>query len=166
MTEDASNPGPKARSAARLAAVQALYQIAIGGQSEADVIAEFAAHRLGAEIDGVQYADADTGHFEAVVRGVTTNAPAIDVLVAAAAAQGWGAGRLEITLRAVLCAAAYELMARADVPARVVIAEYVDLARSFFNDPGKAAFVNGIVDTWARNLRPGEFEPAARTAAK
>ena len=167
MTADAANPNRKARSAARLAAVQALYQIAVGGQSEADVIVEFAVHRLGAEIDGVQYAEADRAHFEAVVRGVAANTAAIGVLIAKGTAQGWGAGRLEITLRAVLRAAAFELIARADVPARVVIAEYVDLARSFFDDPGKAAFVNGILDGWARDLRPGEFaEPAARTAAK
>jgi N utilization substance protein B len=167
MTEDAANPGPKARSAARLAAVQALYQAAIGGQSAADIIAEFAAHRLGAEIDGAQYAEADASHFEAVVRGVVAGETAIDGLIAEATEQGWGAGRLEITLRAILRAAAYEFMERPDVPARVVIAEYVDLARSFFSDPGKAAFVNGILDSWARQLRGGEFaEPAARAAVK
>jgi N utilization substance protein B len=168
MTTGADSPGHQARSAARLAAVQALYQIAIGGQSGTEVIAEFVAHRLGAETDGVQYADADADHFAAVVHGVIDNAAAVERLITAAAAQGWGANRLEITLRAVLSAAAYELLERVDVPARVVIAEYVDLTRSFFDEAGKAAFVNDVLDTWARELRSAEMAAAAppRAAAK
>ena len=145
------------RGAARLAAVQALYQMEISGAPLADVLAEFKIHRLGKEIDGAQYREADAAFFRDLVAGVVRDQRSLDPAIDGALSSDWPLARLDATLRAILRAGAFELAARADVPARVVINEYVDVAKAFFEEdvPG---MVNGVLDTLARNLRPAEFQ--------
>ena len=150
----------KGRSAARLAAVQALYQIELGGMKADSVIAEFMAHRLDRSIDGERASASDRAHFVALVEGAARRADDLDKLVAEVLAAGWTLKRLGALLRALMRAAAFELLELQAVPARVVIDEYVALAGAFFPDR-EPAFVNGALDKLARRLRPAEFEPAA-----
>jgi N utilization substance protein B len=146
------------RGAARLAAVQALYQMDLGGASLPDVLAEFESYRLGKEIDGEQYRDADSAFFRDIVGGVVREQQALDPIVHTTLSAGWPLARIDVTLRAILRAGAYELAGRTDVPARVVIAEYVDVAKAFFEGE-VPAMVNGVLDAIARRIRPGEFTP-------
>jgi N utilization substance protein B len=145
------------RGAARLSAVQALYQMDIGGVTLDDVIVEFETHRLGAELDGVQYLEADARFFREIVTGVVAGQRQLDPAIHAALAEGWPLVRIDATLRAILRCGAHELADRRDVPARVVISEYVDVAKAFFDDDGPKV-VNGVLDRLARIARPGEFE--------
>ena len=144
------------RGAARLAAVQALYQMDLGGAALPDVIAEFEAHRLGKEVDGEQYRDADAAFFRDVVAGVVGDQRQLDPAIDAALTADWPLQRVDATLRAILRSGAFELAHRADVPGRVVINEYVDVAKAFFEGevPG---MVNAVLDTLARQARPTEF---------
>lgn len=146
-----------ARSAARLAAVQALYQVEMTGRSGAGVAAEFVAHRLGHEIDGDDYVKADETLFRELVTGTLEDREELDGLISAALTPDWPLERLEMVLRAVLRAAAFELKHRIDVPARVVITEYVDIAHAFFTgkEPGLA---NGVLDRLGHTLRPTEWQ--------
>jgi N utilization substance protein B len=139
--------------------VQALYQMDLGGTTLPEVLAEFESYRLGKEVDGEQYRDADPQFFRDVVAGVVRQQQTLDPIVHETLTGGWPLARIDATLRAILRAGAYELSARADVPARVVIAEYVDVAKAFFEGevPG---IVNGVLDALARNLRPAEFAGA------
>ena len=145
------------RGAARLAAVQALYQMEIAGTGIADVVAEFELFRLGKEIDGEQYRTADAAWFRDLVSGVVEAQLEVDPRVHAALVEGWPLKRVDATLRAILRAGVYELMRRTDVPARVVITEYVDIAKAFFAED-EPKLVNGVLDRLARELRPEEFE--------
>lgn len=149
------------RGAARLAAVQALYQMDLGGATLSDVLAEFESFRLGKEVDGEQYRNADPAFFRAIVSGVVNNQKTLDPVVHTTLAGGWPLVRIDVTLRAILRAGAYELTERKDVPARVVIAEYVDVAKAFFDDE-VPAMVNAVLDALARHLRPQEFTAADR----
>ena len=142
----------KARSAARLAAVQALYQLDMEGPSLARLLDEFHRHRLGAEIEGDQYAEAETAFFDDVVQGVAARKDEIDALLSAKLASGWTLERLDKTLLQVLRAGAFELLARADVPTASVITEYVDVAHAFF-ESREAKFVNGLLDAIAKVVR-------------
>lgn len=144
------------RSAARLAAVQALYQMELTGAGVDSVVEEFRHYRLGRELDGMDYARADAAFFAALVTGVVARQVAIDKLVNGTLAEGWRLARLDSILRALLRVGAFELMELSDVPARVVIDEYVDVAHAFFEgaEPG---FVNGALDRIAHLLRPDEF---------
>ena len=149
----------KARSAARLAAVQALYQQHMEGTALARLLDEFHQHRLGRTIDDddfddAEYADAEVPFFDDVVRGVDARKDEIDALVAGKLASGWSIARLDKTMLQVLRAGTYELIARVDVPAAVTINEYVEVAKAFFDD-GQAKFVNGILDAVARDARSG-----------
>lgn len=148
------------RGAARLGAVQALYQMELAGASLPDIIAEFESIRLGKEVDGNQYRDADAAFFRDVVSGVVRDQRTLDPAVDDTLAKGWPLVRVDATLRAILRAGAYELASRADVPAKVVISEYVDVARAFF-DADIAGVVNAVLDGLARTLRPGEFLASA-----
>ncbi|CAN5351304.1 transcription antitermination factor NusB [soil metagenome] len=149
------------RGAARLAAVQALYQMELGGTTLPEVIAEFETYRLGKEVDGDQYSNADAAFFRDIVAGVVRDQMQLDPAIDAALAAGWPLARIDATLRAILRSGAFELSVRRDVPSRVVISEYVDIAKAFFEDDGPRV-VNGVLDALARNLRPGELaEPAA-----
>jgi N utilization substance protein B len=149
------------RSAARLAAVQALYQIdltgVLPGSVEVEkVISEFVRDRLGKEIDGDTYNEADEKLFVDIVRGACNRLSDLDGMIASALSPEWPFERLETVLRAVLRAGGYELLARADVPPRVVISEYLDVAHAFFGgkEPG---LVNGVLDRLAHVLRSEEI---------
>jgi len=149
------------RGAARLAAVQALYQMDIAGTGVNDILAEFESHWLGREVEGAQYLPAEAAFFRDVVAGVVREQRSIDPLVDEALAGGWPLKRIEAILRAVLRAGAYELGHRSDVPARVVVSEYVDVAHAFVNKD-ETGMVNAVLDQLARRFRAGEFERAGR----
>jgi transcription antitermination protein NusB len=142
----------QARSAARLAAVQALYQQEMEGTPMARLLDEFHRHRLGATIEDVAYADAEVAFFDDVVRGVDARRDEIDARIAARLGKGWNLARLDRPMRAILRAGAYELIARADVPTASVISEYVDVADAFY-DRRETGFVNGLLDAVAKDVR-------------
>jgi N utilization substance protein B len=146
------NERARSRSAARLAAVQALYQLEMEQTPLPQLLAEFHQHRLGATIEGDEYADAETGFFDDVVKGVAARRAEIDTLIAARLAQGWNLDRLDRPMRQILRAGTYELIARADVPVGSVISEYVDVAHAFY-DRKETAFVNGLLDAVAKDVR-------------
>ena len=146
------------RSAARLATVQALYQMDMTGIDLNEVIAEFEVHRLGKEIEGCQYADAEAAFFRDLVKGVVREQLTIDPLIDKQLAEGWRLTRVDSILRAILRAGAYEILKRNDVPARVIISEYVDIAHAFFADE-EPKVVNGILDKLGHRARPNEFAP-------
>ena len=144
------------RSAARLAAVQALYQMDMTGIDLNEVVAEFEAHRLGQEIEGCQFAEAEAEFFRELVQGVVREQLKIDPLIDQQLAEGWRLTRVDSILRAILRAGAFELLARNDVPAKVIISEYVDIAHAFFAEE-EPKVVNGILDKLAHRARPQEF---------
>lgn len=147
------------RGAARLFAVQALYQLEIGGDDILSVVAEFEQHRLGKDIDGVSYRAADPAFFRSVVAGVVDEQRAIDPLVHTALVEDWPLKRVDATLRAILRCGTFELLRRADVPARVIISEYIDVARAFYEDD-EPRLVNGVLDRIGRDVRPDELAGA------
>ena len=142
----------RARTVARLAAVQALYQMELAGEGVDTVIAEFANHRFDADIEGEPLAEADEDYFARIVRGVVGGQRDIDTAVKARLASNWRLERLDSTLRALLRAGAWELREQ-DVPREIVIDEYVELAKAFFDD-AEAKFVNAALDGVARDVRP------------
>jgi N utilization substance protein B len=144
------------RGAARLAAVQALYQMDLAGTGINEIMAQFEKHWLGGEIEGVQYRPAEPAYFRDIVEGVLREQTRLDPRIDAALARGWPLKRIETVLRAVLRAGAYELAHRADVPARVVTAEYVDVASAFV-DKDETGMVNAVLDQLAHELRAAEF---------
>jgi transcription antitermination protein NusB len=133
------------RGAARLAAVQALYQMDVGRQSLEETLSQFSAVHLGREIEGDEYLPADADFFRQIVSGVIKGQLQIDPAVDEALKDGWPMGRIDATLRAILRAGAFELLRRTDIPARVVITEYVDVAKAFYADD-TSALVNGVLD--------------------
>jgi len=144
----------RARSAARLAAVQALYQQEMEGTALVLLLAEFHQHRLGATIDDVEYADAEVSFFDDVVKGVDARREELDGLIAARLASGWTMDRLDKPMRQILRAGTYELLARPDVPVATAISEYVDVAAAFY-DKREKGFVNGLLDAVAKTVRGG-----------
>src|SRR5262249_8300277 len=146
------------RGAARLAAVQALYQLDIAGTGLNDILAEFESHWIGREVEGEQYLPAEAAFFRDVVGGVLREQRKLDPLIDEALAKSWPLKRIEAILRAVLRAGAYELGHRRDVPARVVVSEYVDVANAFV-EREETGMVNAVLDALARALRGGEFSP-------
>jgi N utilization substance protein B len=126
------NKRSQSRSAARLAAVQALYQHEMEATPVAKLIHEFHQHRIGATIEDAEYADADTAFFDDIVKGTLARAEEIDAAIVARLASGWSMDRLDRTMKAILRAGSYELMARGDVPVGAVVSEYVDVAKAFF----------------------------------
>lgn len=163
--------GAKARSAARLAAVQALYQMELAGTPLGAIIEEFTVFRLNRapaeeagestdmadEVDAA-LAEADRTYFSELLRGAVRRQREIDPLVDRTLATGWRLVRIDSTLRAIFRAAVFELMERVDVPARVIINEYINVAHAFFSDEHPKV-VNGVLDHLARELRPAEFAP-------
>ena len=139
----------RSRSAARLAAVQALYQMEMEGTPLAKLLHEFHEHRLGATIEDETYADAEVAFFDDIVSGADARREEIDGLIAQRLAEGWSLERLDRPMRAILRAGAYELVARPDVPIATVITEYVDVAHAFY-DKRETGFVNGLLDAIAR----------------
>lgn len=155
-TQPASAEGldHRARSAARLCAVQALYQMDMAATPLDDVIEEFVEHRLGQQIEDVDIFEADKSHFEDIVRGVVREQRELDNQVNGALAKGWSLARIDSTLRALLRCGTYELRRCKDVPLKVVINEYVDIAHAFFegDEPG---VVNAVLDRLGREIRSG-----------
>ena len=143
----------RSRSAARLAAVQALYQQEMEGIPTTRLIHEFHAHRLGATIEDVTYADAEESFFDDLVRGTASRQQEIDELITARLAEGWSLARLDKPMKAILRVGAYELVARADVPVATVINEYLDVADAFY-DQREKGFVNGLLDAISKAARP------------
>ena len=145
-------PKGSARAAARLGAVQALYQYDMEATLLPMLLDEFHRHRLGAEIEDMQFHTAETAFFDDVVKGVIARRDEIDTLLTARLADGWRIDRLDKTMLQILRAGTYELLARADVPTGAAISEYVDVAHAFF-DSREAKFVNGVLDAVAKDVR-------------
>ena len=161
MSRSPAQVSPKqARSVARLAAVQALYQMEVSAAGAEAVIREFSEHRFDRDLPGdgeesVTLAEADEAFFADLVRGVVENQREVDAAIARRLASGWRLERLDATARAILRAGAFELAHRSDVPTEVVIDEYVELAKSFFEGP-EPGFVNGALDAVAQDVRAGD----------
>jgi len=150
-----SRGGPKrsrARAAARLAAVQALYQHDMQGTAQARLLNEFHQHRLGREIEDEQYAEADVDFFDDLVIGTLARREEIDALLSERLAKDWSLARLDKTMLQILRVGAYELLARPDISIGTAISEYVDVAHAFFDDR-EAKFVNGVLDAVAKAVR-------------
>jgi N utilization substance protein B len=144
------------RGAARLAAVQALYQMDLAGTGLNDIMAEFESHWLGGEVEGAQYRPAESAYFRDIVGGVVREQSKLDPQIDSALTRGWPLKRIEAVLRAVLRAGAYELAHRPDVPARVVMSEYADVAGAFVDDK-ETGMVNAVLDQLAHEMRAAEF---------
>ncbi len=144
------------RSAARLAAVQALYQMDVAHTDLRDVIVEFSVHRLGAELDGDQLQAPDKSFFQNILEGVVKKQLEIDPLINEQLASGWTLSRIDSILRAILRSSVYELLCRSDIPARVIINEYIDIAHAFF-EKEEARVVNGVLDHVAKKVRASEL---------
>ena len=149
--------GSRRRSVARLAAVQALYQLELNPEADPEsVVREFARHRFGHEIDGDRYGEADPALFSDVVQGAMADRKLLDTAISSVLTEEWPLTRLDAVLRAILRAGAYELAHRGDVPPRVSISEYTTIAHAFFTgkEPGLA---NGVLDRLGRTLRAAEM---------
>ena len=144
------------RGAARLAAVQALYQMDIAGAGINDVFAEFESHWIGGEVEGDKYLPAEAAFFRDIVSGVVRDQARLDPLIDDALSRGWPLKRIDAILRAVLRAGAYELEHRKDIPGRVVVSEYVDVANAFV-DREETGMVNAVLDQIGRQFRLDEF---------
>ncbi len=154
--EETAAPPVDRRRAARLAAVQALYQIEMNDAEADEVIAEFIRHRLGANDDGAASAAADPELFADLVRGACARRDEIDAQISGALSADWTIDRLELLLRAVLRVGVYELIGRPQVPVRVAINEHIEIARDFFSR-GEPGMVNGVLDRIAHEVRAVEF---------
>ncbi len=144
------------RTAARLGAVQALYQMDISGSDVGETLAQFSSRAMGEDFENGQCGEADYRHLREVVDGVVREQPAIDPAVDRLLDKAWPLHRLDSTVRAILRAGAFELMFMPQVPARAAISEYVDVADAFFG-PEEPRFVNGVLNRLARQARPAEF---------
>jgi N utilization substance protein B len=161
MATDAAKPDKEERKAnkrgaARLAAVQALYQMDLAGSGLDEIIAEFESHWIGREVEGAQYLPAEAAFFREVVSGVVRDQRTLDPQIDAALERGWPLKRIETVLRAALRAGLYELENRRDVPARVVVSEYADVAAAFV-ERDETGMVNAVLDQLARKVRADEF---------
>ena len=152
--QDSERPVKQAnqRGAARLAAVQALYQMDVGGAGALEVVAEYETHRLGQEVDGDTYLKADPGWFRSIVSGVVRDQKKLDPMIAAALQDDWALSRIDSTVRAILRAGVFELLERKDVPVPVIVTEYVEIAHAFFSDE-EPKLVNAILDRVAKQVR-------------
>lgn len=146
------NQRAQSRSAARLGAVQALYQQEMEGTPLARLLKEFHDHRLGAIIEDVEFAEAEIDFFDDIVSGVNARCEEIDDLIAGKLAKGWSLDRLDRPQKQILRAGSYELLARRDVPIATIIGEYVDVADAFY-DKREKGFVNGLLDAIAKDVR-------------
>ena len=146
----------RSRSASRLAVVQALYQMELSGQDVDTALKEFIDHRLGRKIEGEQYAKADNKFFAEIVRGVVENQSEVDRSLATSLVQGWAFNRIDPTLRAIMRAGAFEIIARLDVPPRVSVNEYLTVATAFYGQGDELALLSGVLNRLARERRPDE----------
>jgi len=162
MAQDGARPArpkPKPankRAVARLAAVQALYQMEVTGAGAHDIVKEFELFRLRQDLDGQTLRAVDLNWFDGLVSGVVAHQRAVDGAIDETLKAGWPLARIDLTLRALLRAGVFELMHRPEVPVRVVIAEYVEVAKAFF-DGDETRLTNGVLDKIARRVRPQEF---------
>jgi N utilization substance protein B len=140
------------RGAARLAAVQALYQMELSGTGVLEIVSEYENFRLGQEIDGEQYLKADPSWFRSIVAGVVRDQRALDPVIADSLIEGWPLSRLDATIRAILRAGVFEIIERKDVPTAVIVSEYVEIAHAFFQED-EPKLVNAVLDSVARKLR-------------
>ncbi|MEA2935098.1 MAG: transcription antitermination protein NusB [Variibacter sp.] len=167
-----SQPKPKGsegrkanrRGAARLAAVQALYQMEVAAKGLNEIFAEFESHWIGREVEGSQYLPAEAAFFRDLVGGVVREQKQLDPMIDAALTKGWPLKRIEALLRALLRSGIYELAHRSDVPARVIVSEYVDVAHAFF-EREETGMANAVLDDLARRLRADEFAPKPEAKA-
>jgi N utilization substance protein B len=155
-TQPTPRPTPSRRQAARLAAVQALYQWQEGAHAPAEIIEQFLSVRTGETGEGGMRRDADRPLFKDVVEGTVAHKDALEQTVSAALAEGWTWARVDRLVRAILLAGAYELVHRSDVPPKVAINEYVEIAHAFY-DQGEPNFVNSVLDRVARQARSAEL---------
>ena len=144
------------RGAARLAAVQALYQMDLAATPLDEALAQFEKHWIGREVEGDEYLPAEAAYFRDVVRGVVDDQRRLDPMIDEALSKGWPLARIEAILRAVMRAGAYELEHRKDIPARVIVSEYVAVAHAFVEDD-ETGMVNAVLDLIARRFRADEF---------
>ena len=144
------------RSAARLAAVQALYQMDVTGKTLPDIFAEFESYWIGMEIEGDQYNQAELAFFRDILSGVLADQEPLDRAIDATLIAGWPLARVDSVMRATLRGGAYELKKRKDIPARVIIKEYVDVAGAFFGRD-ESGMINAVLDGMARQFRAEEF---------
>ena len=140
------------RGVARLAAVQALYQMDVAGSGILEITAEYEQFRLGKEVDGEQYREADAQWFRAILAGVVENQKIVDPIIRQSLTEDWPLSRLDSTLRAILSAGTYELSHRQDVPVPVIVSEYVDIAKAFYEDD-EPKLVNAVLDRVAKRVR-------------
>lgn len=154
MSDEGKHPVKPAnqRGAARLAAVQALYQMDIAGSGVLEVVAEYEAHRLGQEVDGETYLKADASWFRSIVAGVVRGQAKIDPMIRGALQDDWSLSRMDSTVRAILRAGTFELIERKDVPIAVIVTEYVEIAQAFFQDD-EPKLVNAVLDRIAKQVR-------------
>ncbi len=155
--DDSSIKPVNKRGAARLAAVQALYQMDLSDARVSDVVAEYEHMRLGQEVEGDLYLEADVSWFRGVVAGVVKEQVTLDPLIHDTLPEDWPLSRIDTLLRSIMRCGVFELSTRKDVPSRVVISEYLDVAKAFF-DEDEPKLVNGVLDRLARDLRPEEFK--------
>jgi len=154
--EPTPSPAPSRRQAARLAAVQALYQWQEGAHGPGEIIEQFLSVRIGETGEGSMRRDADRPLFKDVVEGTVAHKDELEQTVSAALAQEWTWARVDRLVRAILLAGAYELLHRSDVPPKVAINEYVEIAHAFY-DQGEPSFVNSVLDRVARQARSAEL---------
>jgi transcription antitermination protein NusB len=140
------------RGAARLAAVQALYQMELSGTGVLEIVSEYENFRLGQELDGDQYLKADASWFRSIVAGVVKDQRSLDPLIADSLIEGWPLSRLDATIRAIMRAGVFELIERKDVPVAVIVTEYVEIANAFFSED-EPKLVNAVLDSVARKVR-------------
>ena len=154
MTGEGKHPVKPAnqRGAARLAAVQALYQMDIAGSRVLEVVAEYEAHRLGQEVDGETYLKADASWFRSIVAGVVRDQTKIDPMIRGALQDDWSLSRMDSTVRAILRSGTFELIERKDVPIAVIVTEYVEIAQAFFTED-EPKLVNAVLDRIAKQVR-------------
>jgi N utilization substance protein B len=150
----------RSRSASRLAAVQALYQMELSDQNSEAALKEFLDHRLGREIEGEQYAEADEKYFADLVRGVVERQDEIDNSLARVLKKDWSFDRIDPTMRAIMRSAVFELIAKTDTPPRVIVHEYLTVATAFFEEGDEMSFLSGVLNRIARELRPEPSAPA------
>lgn len=154
-SRNASEERARLRRTARLSAVQALYQMELTGQGARAVLKQFRDHRFGYDDEPGDYIEADETFFEDLLTGIVSRQDEVDSKAASVVKEGWRYARLDSTVRAILRAGGYELVARDDVPTSVVINEYVDIAKAFFEGP-EPGFINATLDALARKVRTRE----------
>lgn len=165
MSQHIDATAGRKRSAARLAAVQALYQLGqISTDTATDVIQQFKQHRFVTANEEAPVVEPDGDFFTSIVAGASQRRGEIEPLIAGALAQGWSVERIERVVRAILVAGVFELLARSDVPAKVTINEYVEIAHAFYDD-SEPGFVNSVLDRLARQIRPQEFAAGTNNGA-